>query len=163
MTRIRPSRSHGAARLASFVLATSHLTLAQQATPRPTYKPRDSSWDYDDDGGPTTGDYVVTFIAIAIGMLVVACLFRALGHFILQSAVRARTQAWHAHSPHSPHSLRRASMRGPVWKLNSGAPRRRRDVVSTGLQPHLLDGVEFSGHRRDVVAVTASVRWRGRE
>ena len=30
----------------------------------------------------------------------------------LQSAVRARTQAWHAHSPHSPHSLRRASMRG---------------------------------------------------
>lgn len=45
-------------------------------------------------------------------MLVVACLFRALGHFILQSAVRARTQAWHAHSPHSPHSLRRASMRG---------------------------------------------------
>ena len=112
MTRIRPSRSHAAARLASFVLATSHLTLAQQATPRPTYKPRDSSWDYDDDGGPTTGDYVVTFIAIAIGMLVVACLFRALGHFILQSAVRARTQAWHAHSPHSPHSLRRASMRG---------------------------------------------------
>ena len=115
MTRIRPSRSHGAARLASFVLATSHLTLAQQATrptPRPTYKPRDSSWDYDDDGGPTTGDYVVTFIAIAIGMLVVACLFRALGHFILQSAVRARTQAWHAHSPHSPHSLRRASTRG---------------------------------------------------
>ena len=112
MTRIRPSRSHAAARLASFVLATSHLTLAQQATPRPTYKPRDSSWDYDDDdGGPTTGDYVVTFIAIAIGMLVVACLFRALGHFILQSAVRARTQAWHAHSPHSPHSLRRASMR----------------------------------------------------
>ena len=118
MTRIRPSRSHAAARLASFVLATSHLTLAQQSesprrpTPRPTYKPRDSSWDYDDDGGPTTGDYVVTFIAIAIGMLVVACLFRALGHFILQSAVRARTQAWHAHSPHSPHSLRRASMRG---------------------------------------------------
>ena len=122
MTRIRPSRSHGAARLASFVLAISHLTLAQQATPRPTYKPRDSSWDYDDDGGPTTGDYVVTFIAIAIGMLVVACLFRALGHFILQSAVRARTQAWHAHSPHSPHSLRRASMRDPVWKLNFGRP-----------------------------------------
>ena len=132
MTRIRPSRSHGAARLASFVLAISHLTLAQQATPRPTYKPRDSSWDYDDDGGPTTGDYVVTFIAIAIGMLVVACLFRALGHFILQSAVRARTQAWHAHSPHSPHSLRRASMRGPVWKLNFGRPRHRREWNLTG-------------------------------
>ena len=137
MTRIRPSRSHAAARLASFVLATSHLTLAQQATPRPTYKPRDSSWDYDDDGGPTTGDYVVTFIAIAIGMLVVACLFRALGHFILQSAVRARTQAWHAHSPHSPHSLRRASMRGPVWKLNFGRP-----TPSTRMEPNWLNSTQ---------------------
>ena len=26
---------------------------------------------------------------------------------------------------------------------------------------HLLDGVEFPGHRRDVVPVTASARWRG--
>ena len=102
-----------APRLAALALLSVPTSRAQQQpTPRPTYKPRDSSWDYDDDGGPTTGDYVVTFIAIAIGMLVVACLFRALGHFILQSAVRARTQAWHAHSPHSPHSLRRASMRG---------------------------------------------------
>ena len=101
-----------APRLAALALLSGQACRAQQPTPRPTYKPRDSSWDYDDDGGPTTGDYVVTFIAIAIGMLVVACLFRALGHFILQSAVRARTQAWHAHSPHSPHSLRRASMRG---------------------------------------------------
>ena len=101
-----------APRLAALALLSVPTCAQQQPTPRPTYKPRDSSWDYDDDGGPTTGDYVVTFIAIAIGMLVVACLFRALGHFILQSAVRARTQAWHAHSPHSPHSLRRASMRG---------------------------------------------------
>ncbi len=101
-----------APRLAAVALLSVPTCAQQQPTPRPTYKPRDSSWDYDDDGGPTTGDYVVTFIAIAIGMLVVACLFRALGHFILQSAVRARTQAWHAHSPHSPHSLRRASMRG---------------------------------------------------
>ena len=99
-------------RLAALALLSVGRAQQQRATPRPTYKPRDSSWDYDDDGGPTTGDYVVTFIAIAIGMLVVACLFRALGHFILQRAVRARTQAWHAHSPHSPHSLRRASMRG---------------------------------------------------
>ena len=133
MTRIRPSRSHAAARLASFVLATSHLTLAQQATPRPTYKPRDSSWDYDDDGGPTTGDYIVTFIAIAIGMLVVACLFRALGHFILQSAVRARTRglaraqpALAALAPTGEHARPPRPRRAPHDHAAEPSERRRR-------------------------------------
>ena len=58
-----------ARRLAAVALLSVRTARAQQqrATPRPTYKPRDSSWDYDDDGGPTSGDYVVTFIAIAIG------------------------------------------------------------------------------------------------
>ena len=106
-----------AARLAALVLGAplcrAQTPSAQTPTPRPTYQPRgDGGWDYDGDGGPTTGDYVVTFIAITIGLLVVACLFRALGHVVLQSAVRARTEAWHAHSPYSPHSLRRASTRG---------------------------------------------------
>ena len=46
-----------------------------------------------------------------------------------------------------------------VWKSKFGRPtpsmRRRRQKL------HLLDGVEFSGHRRDTVPVTASARWRG--
>lgn len=114
MSRRNHAELSAAARLAALVLGIAPACQAQSTpTPRPTYQPRgDGGWDYDDDGGPTTGDYVVTFIAITIGLLVVACLFRALGHVILQSAVRARTEAWHAHSPHSPHSLRRASTRG---------------------------------------------------
>ena len=49
-----------APRLAALALLSVGRAQQHQPTPRPTYKPRDSSWDYDDDGGPTTGDYVVT-------------------------------------------------------------------------------------------------------
>ena len=42
-----------------------------------------------------------------------------------------------------------------VWKS-----KRARHAIDATLS-HLLDGVDFSDHRRDAVAVTASARWRG--
>ena len=45
-----------------------------------------------------------------------------------------------------------------MWKSNFRRPTHRRNVLP---QLRLLHGVEFPRHRRDVVLVTASARWRG--